>query len=179
MKELPTPSDLQSAWEEIQDIHEEYLERHEVKLPNAVHYSEQAKSIWLAVLYYYQDEHVDKNTISTICMRDNSDLGHDQQIRHLKRDGWHLSGRGKHKLDPFKPSTEWLNEKTRREVRLNANDFIDIKVAYGNKCATCGAREGRPDSRYGDDLVELQQGHMDPSKPLDLQNIIPQCQFCN
>jgi len=112
-------------------------------------------------------------------MRDNSDLGHDQQIRHLKRDGWHLSGRGKHKLDPFKPSTEWLNEKTRREVRLNANDFIDIKVAYGNKCATCGAREGRPDSRYGDDLVELQQGHMDPSKPLDLQNIIPQCQFCN
>jgi len=28
-------------------------------------------------------------------------------------------------------------------------------------------------------MVELQKGHMDPSKPLQAGNIIPQCQICN
>ncbi len=179
MKDLPSPNELQAAWEEIQEIHTEYLLPHGVRIPNVVHYTENAKAIWLAALHYFDGQVVDKNTVSTICQRDRPDLQHDQQVRHLKRDGWNLIGRGKHKLDPYKPSTEWINDKVRRENRLNANDFNDLKAAYGNRCATCGAREGRPDPRYGDDLVELQQGHMNPEKNLTLQNAIPQCQFCN
>ena len=51
---------------------------------------------------------------------------------------------------------------------------------YENRCATCGTKEGEPSHRYGEDKVVLQQGHRDPSKPAtDLDNIIPQCQFCN
>ena len=34
--------------------------------------------------------------------------------------------------------------------------------------------------RYGEDIVQLQQGHKDPSKSAtDKDNIIPQYQFCN
>ena len=41
-----------------------------------------------------------------------------------------------------------------------------------------GWRKGSP--RYGEDIVQLQQGHKDPSKSAaDKDNIIPQCQFCN
>jgi len=179
MNALPNKDDLQSSWEDLQEIYTEYLKPHGVKIPSAERYDEVAKSIWLSVLHYYSGKEVDKNTVSDIVKRDRPDLNHDQQVRHLKRDGWTLIGRGKHTLDPYRPSLEWINTKNRREGRLNARSFDDIKTLFGNKCATCGAREGRPDPRYGEDTVQLQQGHMDPFKPVNMANIIPQCQFCN
>ena len=182
MLNLPSKVELQRAWEELQDIHEQYLARHAVKLPRANQYNESAKSIWLAVLFLKRGEDVHKNMISVVCQRDKPDLAPDQQVRHLKRDGWRLrsDGRGNHSLDPFQPSLEYLNIKTRREGLLSAESFEDIKRTFGHRCATCGAREGRPDSRYGEDKVELQRGHRDPAKPAsDKLNIIPQCQFCN
>ena len=63
---------------------------------------------------------------------------------------------------------------------MNTADFEKKKEAFGFRCATCGAVEGEPDSRYGDEKVELRQGCRDPRKPTDdLQNIIPQCANCN
>lgn len=179
--ELPKREELQLAWEEIQDIHSRFLKRHEVKIPNATRYNEIAKSIWLSVLHHYKDKEVHKDLISDVCQRDLPGSARDQQVRHLKRDGWRLapSRRGCHLLDPYRPSTEWINEKARRDGILNAETFDDIKNAYGDSCATCGAREGRPDPRYGEDRVVLQRGHRDPSKPATKTNIIPQCQFCN
>jgi len=179
---LPTSSELQKAWEDIQDIHEQYLAKHGVKLPRANQYKERAKSIWLAVLFHYQGEDVHKNTISAICQRDNPSLAPDQQVRHLKRDGWRMrsDGKGNHNLDPFQPSLELLNDKIRREGLLSAVLFDDIKRTFGYSCATCGAREGHPDPRYGEDKVVLQRGHRDPAKAAtDTLNIIPQCQYCN
>ena len=176
---LPSREELQRSWEELQDIHTEYLLPHGVKIPASRQYNEQAKSIWLAVLHFYAGQEVDKNTVSDVVLRDRPDLNHDQQVRHLKRDGWSLLGRGKHRLDPYRPSLEWVNTKNRREGRLRAKSFDDIKSLFGNRCATCGAREGQLDPRYGEDVVQLQQGHMDPAKPSNMSNIIPQCQFCN
>ena len=179
---LPTQDDLQKSWEDLCEIHAEHLEKHGVKLPKVRRYNDRAKSIWLAVLHYYKGEKVHKSFISQICQRDKPDLGPDQQVRHLKRDGWHLTsdGGGNHLLDPYKPSPEWETDKKRRDGRLNAKDFDDIKEVYENRCATCGTKEGEPSHRYGEDKVVLQQGHRDPSKPAtDLDNIIPQCQFCN
>lgn len=178
----PTPDDLQKSWEDLYNIYVQHLKEHEVKLPNVRRYNEQAKSIWLAVLHYYKGENVHKSFISEICQRDNPNLGPDQQVRHLKRDGWHLTndGRGNHLLDPYQPSSEWETDKKRRHGRLRAKDFNGIKDAYENRCASCGTKEGEPSHRYGEDKVILQQGHKDPSKsPTDLNNIIPQCQFCN
>ena len=178
--ELPTPAELQAAWEHIQEIHKEYLAKHEVRLPKAKHYADEQKSLWLAVLHFYEEQEVDKNKVSEIAQRDLENAAADQQVRHLKRDGWDIGDkRGVHKLNPYRASAEWLNEAARQTTRLNASDFDGIKKAYGHKCATCGASEGKPDPRYGDTIVKLQQGHQDPHKPGDASNIIPQCEFCN
>lgn len=180
MSELPSQAELQKAWDDLRDIHTEYLQRHSVKIPNTLQYNQWAKSIWLAVLHFYKNTPVHKDLISEICQRDHPNLGKDQQVRHLKRDGWKLTGsHGFHQLDPYQPSLEWINKSARREGRLRATSFDEIKNLYGSKCATCGAKEGRPDTRYGQDIVTLQQGHLDPSKPTEQDNIIPQCQFCN
>ena len=179
---LPTPDELQIAWLDVRDIHQRFLLKHGVKIPNTDQYSTHSKSIWLSVLHHYFGQFVNKNLISDICKRDYPELGHDQQVRHLKRDGWNLSseGRGNHKLDPYRPSPEWINEQVRRTGRLTASSFQDIKTLYGHCCATCGAREGQPDPRYGSEEVALEQAHQDPNEHSnDPDNILPQCQFCN
>ena len=179
---LPTPDELQKSWEDLCNIHAQYLKKHEVFLPKVKQYNQQNNSIQLAVLHYYKDEDVHKDKISQICQRDNPGSGGDQQVRHRKRQGWNIisDGKGNHRLDPYKPSPEWETDKKRRHGRLNAKNFDDLKSVYDNRCATCGTKEGEPSIRYGEDKVVLQQGHMDPSQSAtDIKNIIPQCQYCN
>lgn len=183
MRDLPSQDELQQAWEDLCNIHAQYLEEHGVLIPGVSQYNQTAKSIWLSVLHYCKNEEVHKDFISQVCQRDKPDLGQDQQVRHLKRDGWYLvedTRRGYHRLDPYQPSPEWETDKKRRDGRLDAQTFGDLKAVYGMRCATCGAEAGKPNPRYGKDKVVLQQGHRDPSKPAtDMDNIIPQCQFCN
>jgi len=182
MYDLPSRSALQKAWEDLQEIHAQYLAKYRVKLPPAIQYDEQARSIWLSVLFHYQGQDAHKNLVRAVCQRDYPGLAPDQQVRHLKRDGWklHNDGKGNHRLDPFQPSLEYLNTEYRKDGLLAAKSFDDIKRTFGYSCATCGAREVWPDPRYGEDKVRLQRGHRDPAKPAnDKLNIIPQCQFCN
>lgn len=132
MSELPTSEALQRAWDDLREIHTEYLQRHGVKIPDTGQYRRFAKSIWLAVLHYYQNKSVHKDTISDICQRDQPKLGRDQQVRHLKRDGWKLTGaRGYHRLDPYQPSPEWVNEMARQRGRIEAETFAEVKQLYG------------------------------------------------
>ena len=178
---LPTPEELQQAWEDLRRIHAQHLASHGVKIPKVEQYSKQGRSIQLAVLYYYKDKGANKNLISQVCQRDAPHLAADQQIRHLKRLGWHLTTprRGHHCLNPYNVSPEFETDKIRSEGMISAKEFEDVKDVYGRKCATCGAKEGQSNPRYGEDLVELQRGHRDPAKPPEIGNIIPQCQFCN
>ena len=63
---------------------------------------------------------------------------------------------------------------------MDTADFEKKKEAFGFRCATCGAIEGKPDPRYGDDKVELRQGRRDPQKLADdPQNIVPRCANCD
>lgn len=181
MKNLPSPRELQEAWEDLCHIHAQYLQVHEVKIPSSEQYNEIGKSIQLAVLHYYKGQAVDKNLVSQICQRDKPSLKADQQVRHLKRDGWHLitQRKGHHQLDPYKPSPEWETDRKRKQGTLNASNFEELKAVFDYKCATCGAEEGKTNPRYGDDIVKLQRGHKDPDKPMVKDNIIPQCEFCN
>ena len=175
---LPTQVELRQAYNDAARIHSEHLVQHGVILPNPDSY----KAIWLAMLHHYAPNPVHKDQISDAVRREYPDAGRDQQVRHLKRDGWNIVGSGGyHRLeDPYRPDQGFVNERTRRQARLSADDFEALVVAFGNRCATCGARAGEPDPRYGSDRVALQQGHQDPDKPSDdVANMIPQCQFCN
>ena len=179
MRDIPTPTELQESWEDLRRIHAEHLEEHGVKLPQGIDYRSSGKSIQLSVLHYHSGQSVNKNLISQVCQRDAPHLAADQQVRHLKRDGWHLTGRGSHALDPYKVSSEFETDRIRRQGTLNASGFEDLKAVFDYKCASCGSEEGKTNPRYGDDIVELQRGHKDPDKPMTMDNIIPQCQFCN
>ncbi|AEV17314.1 hypothetical protein TCCBUS3UF1_p170 (plasmid) [Thermus sp. CCB_US3_UF1] len=69
-----------------------------------------------------------------------------------------------------------------RHVGILEEDFERLKAQYRNRCATCGAEEGKPhyNPYYNqNETIYLQKGHMNPRKPLEPGNIIPQCQFCN
>ena len=181
-KKLPTTEELQKSWMELKEIHREYLAIHRVRIPKASHYSENNKAAWLSILRHYKDEEIHKDHISEIVQRDMPGAAKDQQVRHLKRDGWEISAekRGCHKLDPFHPSQEFLNTSAKKTAQLRASSFNEIKESFGYRCATCGARENQPDPRYGKDKVKLQQGHRNPNEAGDdPSNIIPQCQFCN
>lgn len=177
---LPSKQDLQKAWEDLQKIYEKYLLKHNVSIPRAKKYNENAKAVWLATLWYYKKE-VHKDVISEVVRRDMENAATDQQVRHLKRDGWDIGNKpGVHCLNPYEPSAEFATMDRQRRMRLEANNFDDLKEVFGYRCASCGAEEGKANPRYGNDIVKLQQGHIDPAGAgNDMDNIIPQCQFCN
>lgn len=181
---IPSRQQMNQAWNAICDVHREHLPVHGVKLPK----EGTNKWVWLTTLWHNRPAYVHKDEISEAVRSIIPTAATDKQVRHLKRDGWKLiSGKdvegqklGEFIIDWFNPSAEFVNQQARRRGRLQAGDFEDLKEVYGNRCATCGATEGRPDPRYGDDKVELQQGHQDPDGPSDdPENLIPQCQFCN
>ena len=176
--ELPSPRQLEEAYQEAARIHKIHLVQHKVHLPGWPTF----KAIHLAMLMHYKCKYVHKDDVSAVVQRQFPGAGRDQQVRHLKRDGWNIEsdGHGNHRIrDPFHPSPEFANLQARRQGRRNATDFDQIVRSFGNRCATCGATKGEPDPRYGKDIVTLEKGHMNPNKPDDLDNIIPQCQFCN
>lgn len=177
---LPTSKELQDAWEELQEIHKKYLLEYDVAIPRASRYNETAKAVWLAVLWHYKED-VHKDKISEVVRRDMKNVATDQQVRHLKRDGWDIGNKpGIHCLNPYKPSAEFATMDRQRRMRLEASNFEDLKKAFGYRCASCGAKEGKTNPRYGNDIVQLQQGHKDPAGSGNkMDNIIPQCQFCN
>lgn len=171
-------AELYSAFADLRRIYRTHLVQHNVKLPEA----NSQKALQLSILHHVKGELVHQDTVSRINRQYLPNSATDQQVRCLKRDGWNITGsRGDHALkDPFRPSEEYANERAKRQGRLNAETWDEVKRTFGNRCATCGAVDGEPDPRYGADRVQMQQGHQDPQKASDAPlHIIPQCQYCN
>lgn len=152
-----------------------------------------AKEFQLIFLYKHKGKLVHKDLISAFVRKHIPNAGLDQQVRHLSSQfGWNIlnkSGKipdeditvpsGFHYLVSLEtPNPKLVAQELKRVGRLGAKTFEQLKIAYGNKCATCGIEEGKKDSRM-DAIVKLQEGHMDPRKSLTLDNTIPQCQYCN
>lgn len=152
-----------------------------------------AKELQLIFLYKYLNCFVHKDLVSIFVRKFKPDAALDQQVRHLgSQCFWHVLNRGSkvpnHDIKVpsgynYLVSLEIPNPKAvakafKRAGRLSAKNFSELKMAYENKCATCGIKEGDKDYR-NEEIVVLQKGHMNPRQPLALNNIIPQCQCCN
>ena len=169
--------ELDADFADLKRIHRTHLARHNVKLSEAN--SQQA--FQLSILHHAKDEPVHNDTVSRIVRQYRLNAVTDQRVRHLKRDGWNITGsRGYHALkDPFRPSEEYANERAKRQGRLNAETWDEVKRTFGNRCATCGAVDGEPDPRYGADRVQMQQGHQYPRpangsrRPLEHHTAMP------
>jgi hypothetical protein len=113
-----------------------------------------------------------------------------QQARHLgAQKGWYiLSGTRGDRLGNLKSGEYLLHSVSepypdykigRRLSTLNVESWEELKKSYNNRCATCGSEEGKRHLINSETITQLQQGHMNPQRPLDLQNTIPQCDWCN
>lgn len=151
------------------------------------------KELQMIFLYKYKNCFVHKDLVSEFVRNYKKNAGLDQQVRHLGTQCyWNVLNKGARVPDTdeivpsgynYLVSIETPNPKAvkmtlKRANRNSAINFEQLKYVYDNRCATCGLEEGKVDWRTGK-KVKLQQGHMDPRKELNLENTIPQCEYCN
>lgn len=121
-----------------------------------------------------------------VCLSLNIPTKDIQDVRHLsKQNGFNiLQGgeefrgvvlkRGEYCFLGFnEPNKYWSFSRRSCDV-----DFDELKKKYNYSCATCGAKENTK-HRYTNQKVTLERGHMNPNKELTIDNIIPQCEYCN
>lgn len=151
------------------------------------------KELQMIFLYKYKKCFVHKDLISEFVRKHKPNAGFDQQVRHIGTQCyWYVLNKNAKVPDTdevvpsgyhYLVSVEMPNPKSikmafKRASRSSVKTFQELKYVYDNKCATCGLEEGKTDWRTGK-RVKLQQGHMDPRKDLTLDNVIPQCEYCN
>ena len=176
---------MPKSWKQLKEEYDKSgLAIKGVKLPNP----DSQKGQTLLYLYQNMGRAVTKSEAEqTICSRMNLPTKDIQSLRHLsKQDGFNiLQGgatydgytlkRGEYMLvDLYSTNTYWKVSR-RDESDL---DFNSLKKKFGHKCATCGEREDTM-HRYTGQRVKLEKGHMDPTKPMTDDNIVPQCGYCN
>lgn len=186
--DMPEP-DCRKVWERfLTEYQRSPLARSHIKLPT---YGT-CRAYQLIALFMNMGEPVHKDAISGFVIEHMRMNGHtasgDQQVRHLQASGYNVLTRGCvmpngepipngcYMLADLNVSRKYNSSK--RATRLNDADWLRLKSNYDNTCATCGRCEGTIDDRTGR-IVSLQQGHMDPGKPLVMSNTVPQCSYCN
>jgi len=187
--EYMSPEEIERWWMEIEKEYDTHLKQYRVSLPKKGSLS----ALWLVFLKKNEGKMVHKDTISAFVNSVKPNSGKDQQVRHLASKGWNILNKGDKlpKEDLTVPSgyhilvtTEnpkpsFLFKALKRAGRISAQNFEQLKITYDNRCATCGSQEGKPHLLDPTQRTKLQQGHMNPSMPLSLDNSIPQCQLCN
>jgi len=185
-----TQSQLREAFDAVAKDYEAHLKPGGIKLPA----EPTAKWHQLAVLKHFQGEAVHKDDISMLIAKRTGKPASDQQVRHLKtQEGWYVLNRGDVYVDDgaeiYNPdgchvlittTRPHPNSAPGRRSAVEKGEWDKILKEYGHRCASCGTKLGeyhRFDSSFK--VETLERGHMDPNKPLDAGNIIPQCRWCN
>jgi hypothetical protein len=159
----------------------------QLKIPSPLSH----KGLSLIMLSLFRSKLVHKDDIARVGSDFLGETPTDWQARHLssqcgfnilnKNDvipgtnlkcpsGWHMLVN----LTELSPKYSAIK---RPDCRLDM-DFKDLKKSHGNRCGHCGSKEGKANFRDGT-LTALQQGHINPSKPLEAGNIMPLCDYCN
>lgn len=174
--------------------HNTYLAKEGVRLPKLRRGQEYTKDaltlVYLA--YHYPDTRiVTKEELTAFIRLYDPNVLDVQQARHLgAQKGWFiLSGTRSDNTSVCLHPGEYLLKTLerpypgftaeRRGACLDDDTWEALKRAYGYRCACCGCQEGAPHRYWKNQIVHLQKGHMDPSKPLTADNTIPQCEICN
>lgn len=184
-----SPEEIDSWYAKIEEYHKTYLQEYGIQMPGR----KSSSALWLVFLAKHQGKLVHKDTISAFVNTVDPKSGKDQQVRHLGGKGWYILNKGdkipgEEKTIPSgyhvllsleSPKPSFLHKALKRAGRISAQNFDQLKVVYGSRCATCGSPEGKPHLLEPNKRTVLHQGHMDPHKALTLENTIPQCELCN
>lgn len=179
-----------SQYNFIKTYHDKYLKHLGVKLPKLFsannEFTKDALVLIFLSLGYPNTKICSKQDVTSFIRKFYPDVSDVQQARHLSiQKGWYiLSGTrgdssipfGSYKLITLETPYPAYCKERREGFKGN---FEVIKEEYNYRCATCGSKEGEEHLFRKGVKIQLQEGHMDPSKPLEEGNIIPQCQICN
>jgi hypothetical protein len=179
----------------IKDYYTKYLKKHGVILPKLKKgdkYTKDALTLIFLSLGYPNTPTVTKEELTQFIRNFYPNINDVQQARHLAmQKGWYIiSGtrgnsttnhikirKGEYKLISLEePHPAFIGE---RRTGIPQKDFEIIKQYYDYRCATCGSKEGEYNFKYPGIKTILTKAHMDPRKPLQKGNIIPQCTLCN
>lgn len=191
MKKL-TDIEIEEKYKEIGAYHKKYLKNKGIKLPHLKwggKYTEKALALICLSENYPNTKPVSKEELTEFIHAYRPDLKKDIQAgRHLgKQEGFYITTgtRGDSKIEKGSYKLETL-EKTfpkfnpdRRGASIDDTFWRNLKKQYNYRCACCGSREGEPHRYNSCTITKLQKGHKNPNLPLDVKNIIPQCQICN
>ena len=180
---------LKQQYELLKKYHKKYLVQYGVKLSALFQNGKYLKNalILIKLSENYPDTKIyTKEELTTFLRKFYPQVSDMQQARHLAmQDGWYIASgtrgdagipKGCYKLKTLeKPYPAYCIE---RRKGFQGN-FESIKKEYNYRCATCGSEEGKEHLFRKGVIVQIQEGHMNPAKPLQEGNIIPQCQICN
>lgn len=189
-----TDSEIEDIYAMIADFHEKYLKNHGVRLPRLRRGGAFTKDALVLVYLaqgYPNTSIVSKDELTEFIRNYYPRVKDVQQARHLgaqygffilsgtRKDNESLGLKdGDYKLSTLLKCYPGFTHE--RRAFLAGDDFFEeLKKQYEFKCATCGSQEGEPHRYWKNTITVLQKGHMNPSKPLEPGNIIPQCEKCN
>ena len=186
--------EISQIYQMICEYHTKYLKEKNVVLPrlyNGDSFSKDALTLVFLARNYPNTSIVTKQELTEFIREFYPDVTDVQQARHLAaQKGWFiLSGTrkdmasiellpGQYKLVSLEmPYPDFT---AGRRIETEGDDYFEqLKIIYDYRCATCGSKEGEPNYNWKNTKTVLQKGHMDPNKPLEPGNIIPQCEKCN
>jgi hypothetical protein len=194
MKNTLSERIIEETYKKIKTFHDKYLGRYGVRLPNLKDRKGRYTKDALVLVYlsqgYPNTRKVSKGELTQFVRQFYPDVADVQQARHLAaQKGWFIASgtrgnssvslaRGEYKLITLKKPYPGFREHRRVEI-VESSEWEELKRKYDYRCATCGSKEGEPNIRWPNTITRLQKSHMDPNKPLEPGNIIPQCEKCN
>lgn len=189
-----TDAEITQIYNIIADYHIRNLKKYGVKLPSlkqGKRYTKDALTLVYLAQGYPSTKIVSKSNLTRFIQEYYPNVNDVQQARHLAaQKGWFiLSGTRNdivsEELRPGNYQLKTLEEPYPGFSAERRNNIIDdaswerLKKQYDNRCACCGSKEGEAHRYWKSTTTVLQKGHLDPRKPLEEQNIIPQCKKCN
>ena len=183
---------IKNQYELIKKYHGKFLKKDGVILPKLYGKNKKFTKNGLVLVYlsigYPKTKTISKTELTSFMRGFYPNINDVQQARHLgAQDGWWIVAggrdnivvrvsRGSYKLHTLeRPYPDF-----KKGHRISdTTDWTEIKAHYGNRCATCGSKQGEPHFHWSGTKTKLEKSHKDPNKPLKAGNIIPQCQKCN
>jgi len=185
-----TQDEIEQSYNRIKKLWERHLKAFGVVLPRlrvAGNFTKDALVLVYLFQGYPDTRIVSKKELTRFIRQFDPDVNDVQQARHLgAQKGWYIAAGGRDnrvvdlKIGEYKLVT--LREPYpgfRHSSTSHTSNWDELKERYGNRCATCGSKEGEPHFHYPSIRTQLHQAHKDPSRPLAPDNIIPQCSQCN
>lgn len=177
--------------EEIPNLYSEYLMNYNLYLKDSgvklIKYepTKITQSLYaILFLLKYKGEIVTKKELTESWNEVGEPTNDFQITRHLGLQyGYHIEKSGSKVFGWYrlislsKPHPSYIPK--RRNQEFTENEWELMKSESGNRCWSCGAKEGEAHYKDKTKIVNLEKGHCDPRLPLTIDNTFPQCNYCN